>query len=160
VVMLTGDRLAVAEPIGRELGISQIYGDVRPDRKVEIMGELQATGPVAMVGDGLNDAPALALANVGIAIGSTAVTIAAADVVLMGDSLTGVVDAWQLAQLTDRKIRQNLFWALIYNCLGIPVAAGLLYPWHLTLSPALAGALMAFSSVSVVLNSLSLRWAR
>ncbi len=160
VVMLTGDRLAVAEPIGRELGISQIYGDVRPDRKVEIISELQAAGPVAMVGDGLNDAPALALANVGIAIGSTAVTIKAADVVLMRDSLLGVVDAWQLARLTDRKIRQNLFWALIYNCLGIPVAAGLLYPWHLSLSPALAGALMALSSVSVVLNSLSLRWAR
>jgi P-type Cu2+ transporter len=153
VVMLTGDQLAVAERIGRELGISRIYGDVRPDRKVEIISELQAVGPVAMVGDGLNDAPALALANVGIAIGSTAVTIAAADVVLMRDSLTGVVDAWQLARLTDHKIRQNLFWALVYNCLGIPVAAGLLYPWHLTLSPALAGALMAFSSFSVVLES-------
>jgi P-type Cu2+ transporter len=159
VVMLTGDRWAVAEPIGQELGIKKIYGDVRPDRKVEIIAELQQSGPVAMVGDGLNDAPALALANVGIAIGSTAVAIKAANVVLMRDSLTGVVDAWQLAQLTDRKIRQNLFWALIYNCLGIPVAAGLLYPWYI-LSPALAGALMALSSVSVVLNSLSLRWAR
>jgi P-type Cu2+ transporter len=160
VVMLTGDRAAVAEPIGHQLGIERIYSDVRPDRKVEILTELQASGPVAMVGDGLNDAPALAVADVGMAIGSTAVTVAAADVVLLGDSLTGVVEAWRLAKATDQKIRQNLFWALIYNCLGIPVAAGLLYPWHFSLSPALAGALMAFSSVSVVLNSLSLRWAR
>jgi P-type Cu2+ transporter len=160
VVMLTGDRSAVAEPIAQELGIKKVYSNVRPDRKVEIIAELQQSGPVAMIGDGLNDAPALALANVGIAIGSTAVAIKAADVVLMRNSLSGVVDAWRLARATDRKIHQNLFWALVYNCLGIPVAAGLLYPWHLSFSPALAGSFMALSSVSVVLNSLSLRWAR
>jgi P-type Cu2+ transporter len=158
IVMLTGDRQDIAEQIGRELGIEKIYGDVRPDRKVEIIELLQATGAVAMVGDGLNDAAALSLADVGIGIGSgTAVAINAADVVLMGDSLTGIEKAWQLAQAMNRKIRQNLFWALIYNCLGIPVAAGLCYP--LVLSPAWAGAFMALSSVSVVLNSLSLRYS-
>ncbi len=159
VVLLTGDRSSVAHQIAAELGITRVFADIRPTQKAEIITELQKTGPVAMVGDGLNDAPALAVADVGMAIGDgTGVAIDTADVVLMVDKLTGVQTAIDLGKATGRKIRQNLFWAVVYNCLGIPVAAGLFYPWHITLDPAAAGACMAMSSVSVVLNSIGLRW--
>ena len=159
VVLLTGDRSIVAHQIAAELGITKVFADVRPTQKAEILTELQKTGSVAMVGDGLNDTPALAVADVGMAIGDgTGVAIDTADVVLMVDKLTGVKTAIDLGKATGRKIRQNLFWAVIYNCLGIPIAAGLLYPWHITLDPAAAGACMAMSSVSVVLNSIGLRW--
>jgi P-type Cu2+ transporter len=159
VVLLTGDRSIVAHKIAAELGITKVFADIRPTQKAEILTELQKNGPVAMVGDGLNDAPALAVADVGMAIGDgTGVAIDTADVVLMVDKLAGVKTAIDLGRATGRKIRQNLFWAVVYNCLGIPIAAGLLYPWHITLDPAAAGACMAMSSVSVVLNSISLRW--
>jgi P-type Cu2+ transporter len=160
VVLLTGDQLPIATKIAAELGITQVFADVRPTHKATVIQQLQTAGAtVAMVGDGLNDAPALAVADVGLAIGDgTGVAIETADVVLMLNKLSGVVTALRLGQATGNKIRQNLFWAVIYNCLGIPVAAGLLHPWHLTLSPAAAGACMAMSSVSVVLNSISLRW--
>jgi P-type Cu2+ transporter len=159
VVLLTGDRSIVAHKIAAELGITKVFADIRPTQKAEIITELQKNGSVAMVGDGLNDAAALAVADVGMAIGDgTGVAIDTADVVLMVDKLAGVQTAIDLGQATGRKIRQNLFWAVIYNCLGIPVAAGLLYPWHITLDPAAAGACMAMSSVSVVLNSIGLRW--
>jgi cation transport ATPase len=159
VVLLTGDRSIVAHKIAVELGITKVFADIRPTQKAEIIAELQKNGSVAMVGDGLNDAPALAVADVGMAIGDgTGVAIDTADVVLMVDKLAGVKTAIDLGKATGRKIRQNLFWAVAYNCLGIPVAAGLLYPWHITLDPAAAGACMAMSSVSVVLNSIGLRW--
>jgi P-type Cu2+ transporter len=159
VVLLTGDRSIVAHKIAAELGITKVFADIRPTQKAEILTELQKNGPVAMVGDGLNDAPALAVADVGMAIGDgTGVAIDTADVVLMVDKLAGVKTAIDLGKATGRKIRQNLFWAVVYNCLGIPIAAGLLYPWHITLDPAAAGACMAMSSVSVVLNSIGLRW--
>jgi P-type Cu2+ transporter len=159
VVLLTGDRSIVAHKIATELGITKVFADIRPTQKAEILAELQKNGAVAMVGDGLNDAPALAVADVGMAIGDgTGVAIDTADVVLMVDKLAGVKTAIDLGKATGRKIRQNLFWAVVYNCLGIPVAAGLLYPWHITLDPAAAGACMAMSSVSVVLNSIGLRW--
>jgi P-type Cu2+ transporter len=159
VVLLTGDRSIVAHKIAAELGITKVFADIRPTQKAEILTELQKNGPVAMIGDGLNDAPALAVADVGMAIGDgTGVAIDTADVVLMVDKLAGVKTAIDLGKATGRKIRQNLFWAVVYNCLGIPIAAGLLYPWHITLDPAAAGACMAMSSVSVVLNSIGLRW--
>jgi P-type Cu2+ transporter len=159
VVLLTGDRSIVAHRIAAELGITKVFADIRPTQKAEILTELQKNGSVAMVGDGLNDAPALAVADVGMAIGDgTGVAIDTADVVLMVDKLAGVKTAIDLGKATGRKIRQNLFWAVVYNCLGIPIAAGLLYPWHITLDPAAAGAFMAMSSVSVVLNSIGLRW--
>ncbi len=159
VVLLTGDREEIAVDIAGQLGIIQVYANCRPAQKAEIIKQLQTAGAVAMVGDGWNDAPALAQANVGMAINTgTDVAIEAADVILMRDQLGGVGKAIRLAQATTRKIQQNLFWAVIYNCLGIPVAAGFLFTWQITLSPAAAGALMAMSSISVVLNSLSLRW--
>jgi P-type Cu2+ transporter len=159
VVLLTGDRQEIAADIAKKLGITHIHANCRPAQKAEIIAQLQTAGGVAMVGDGWNDAPALAQAQVGIAINTgTDVAIEAADVILMRDQLAGVGQAIRLAQATTRKIQQNLFWAVIYNCLGIPVAAGLLFVWQITLSPSAAGALMAMSSISVVLNSLSLRW--
>jgi P-type Cu2+ transporter len=159
VVLLTGDKSIVAHKIAAELGITKVFADIRPTQKAEIITELQKTGSVAMVGDGLNDAPALAVADVGMAIGDgTGVAIDTADVVLMVNKLAGVKTAIDLGKATGSKIRQNLFWAVVYNFLGIPIAAGLLYPWHITLDPAAAGACMAMSSVSVVLNSIGLRW--
>ncbi len=159
VVLLTGDRSIVAHTIAAEINITKVFADIRPTQKAEIIAELQKNGSVAMVGDGLNDAPALAVADVGMAIGDgTGVAIDTADVVLMVDKLAGVKTAIDLGKATGSKIRQNLFWAVVYNCLGIPIAAGLLYPWHITLDPAAAGACMAMSSMSVVLNSIGLRW--
>jgi Cu+-exporting ATPase len=160
VVMLTGDNRRTAEAIARQVGIERVLAEVRPDQKAEAIRHLQAQGRrVAMVGDGINDAPALAQADVGVALGSgTDVAIAASDITLVSGDLRAVSGAIRLSHATLRNIRQNLFFAFIYNVAGIPIAAGLLYPWTgWLLNPAIAGAAMAFSSVSVVSNALRLR---
>jgi Cu+-exporting ATPase len=160
VVLLSGDRRATAEAIGHEVGISDVVAGVLPDGKVAEVARRQAMGQVvAMVGDGINDAPALARADVGIAMGSgTDIAVDAADVALMRADLGGVADAIALSRRTMKTMHQNLFWAFVYNVIGIPIAAGVLYPsTGLLLSPILASAAMALSSVSVVSNSLRLR---
>ena len=159
-LLVSGDARRVAQAIARELGIDEVRAEVRPDGKADLVAELQAAGHrVAMVGDGVNDAPALARADLGIAIGSGAdVAVATADVVLVGGDPRGVARALRLARATVATIRQNLFWAFIYNVALIPVAAGVLYPFTgWLLSPVLAAAAMALSSVTVVSNSLRLR---
>ncbi|MCX8181902.1 MAG: heavy metal translocating P-type ATPase [Candidatus Methanomethyliaceae archaeon] len=158
VIMLTGDNERVAKAIAKSLGIDRFVAGVRPDEKARVIAKLQAEGEVvAMVGDGINDAPALTQADVGIAIGSgTEIAKEAGEIILTGGDLEGVVLAIELSKKTMRKIKENMFWALIYNALGIPIAAGLLYP-SLVLRPEIAALAMSLSSVSVVSNSLLLR---
>ena len=160
VVMLSGDRTATAEAIGAQAGVDRVIAEVMPDGKVAAIKSLQQQGHVvAMVGDGLNDAPALAQADIGMAMASgTDIAGEAASVTLMRSDLAGVEQAIVLARKTMRTMKQNLFWAFVYNVIGIPIAAGVLYPaFGILLSPILASAAMAFSSVSVVTNSLRLR---
>jgi Cu+-exporting ATPase len=160
VVMLTGDTRRTADAIAREAGVDRVVAEVLPEGKVVEVERLQREGRVVMmVGDGINDAPALARADIGIAMGSgTDVAVEASDVTLMRSDLRAVADAIALSRRTMRTMRQNLFWAFAYNVVGIPVAAGALYPaLGILLSPVLASAAMAGSSVSVVTNSLRLR---
>jgi len=159
VAMITGDNIRTADAIARRLGIDEVVAEVLPDGKVDAVKRLKALGRLAYVGDGINDAPALAEADVGIAIGTgTDVAIEAADVVLMSGNLTGIPNAIALSQATIGNIRQNLFWAFAYNTALIPVAAGALYPtWGILLSPVFAAGAMALSSVFVLGNALRLK---
>ena len=160
IVMLTGDSRRTADAVATKLGITNVEAEVLPERKIEVVRGLRAKGRrVAMAGDGVNDAPALAAADVGMAMGTgTDVAMQSAGVTLVKGDLRGIVRARRLSQATMRNIRQNLFFAFVYNALGVPVAAGLLYPWTgLLLSPIIASAAMTFSSVSVIANALRLR---
>jgi Cu+-exporting ATPase len=158
--MLTGDNRTTAEAVAKSVGIDRIEADVLPDQKAEVIKRLQASGErVAMAGDGINDAPALAQADVGIAMGTgTDVAMESAGVTLVKGDLRGIVRARRLSRATMSNIRQNLFFAFVYNVLGVPVAAGVLYPFlGLLLSPMIASAAMTLSSVSVIGNALRLR---
>jgi P-type Cu+ transporter len=159
-MMLTGDDRTTAKAVARRLGIDVVEADVLPEEKAAVVKRLQAEGHVvAMAGDGINDAPALAQAHVGIAMGTgTDVAIESADMTLVKGDLRGIVRARKLSRGTMRNIRQNLFFAFLYNALGVPIAAGVLYPvFGLLLSPMMASAAMTFSSVSVIANALRLR---
>lgn len=159
-IMLTGDNEKTAKAIAAKAGVDHVISDVMPADKAQIIQKLQQDGhKVLMVGDGINDAPALALADIGMAIGSgTDIAMESADIVLMNQSLQSVANAISLSKATIRNIRQNLFWAFFYNCLGIPIAAGILYPvWGILLSPMIGAAAMSLSSFFVVTNALRLR---
>jgi Cu+-exporting ATPase len=163
LVMLTGDNRTTAEAVAKKLGLDEVVAEVLPDQKVEVVKRFQQQGrTVAMAGDGINDAPALAQSHVGMAMGTgTDVAIESADVTLVKGDLRGIVRARRLSRATMGNIKQNLFFAFIYNALGVPIAAGVLYPFFgILLSPMIAAAAMSFSSVSVIGNALRLRWAR
>ncbi len=163
IVMATGDNRATAEAVARQLGIDTVHAEVLPEDKSRIVRELKAAGrQVAMAGDGVNDAPALAGADVGIAMGAGAdVAMESAGMTLMQGDLNGIVRARRLATATMGNIRQNLFFAFFYNAIGVPLAAGVLYPaLGLLLSPIIAATAMSFSSVSVIANALRLRKTR
>jgi Cu+-exporting ATPase len=158
--MVTGDNKLTAQSVALKLGIDEVIAEVLPDEKQEIVKRLMAQGrTVAMAGDGVNDAPALAQADVGVAMGTgTDVAIESADVTLLKGDLTAVVRAIRLSRATMSNIRQNLFFAFVYNVVGVPVAAGILYPFlGILLSPMIASAAMTLSSVSVITNALRLR---
>jgi Cu+-exporting ATPase len=162
IVMLTGDSEATAKSVAKKLGIDQVISEVLPNEKIEVVKRLQSGGDiVAMAGDGINDAPALAQANVGIAMGTgTDVAMKSADLTLVKGDLLGIVRARVLSRQTMGNIKQNLFFAFVYNSLGVPIAAGVLYPFFgILLSPMIAAAAMSFSSVSVIANALRLRKA-
>ena len=163
IIMLTGDNAITANAVAKQLGIQRVEADVQPADKARIVEELKAAGKrVAMAGDGVNDAPALAAADVGIAMGhGTDIAMESAKLTLIKGDLTKIVQARALSRATVGNIRQNLFFAFIYNSLGIPLAAGLLYPWTgWLLSPAIAALAMSLSSVSVITNALRLRMVR
>ncbi|MGC2742177.1 MAG: HAD-IC family P-type ATPase, partial [Candidatus Angelobacter sp.] len=163
LVMLTGDNRATAEAIAKELGITEFEAEILPDQKLAIVKKFQAQGRIiAMAGDGVNDAPALAQADVGIAMGTgTDVAMESGDITLIKGDLSALMRARNLSHATMRNIRQNLFFAFIYNLLGVPIAAGVLYPFTgLLLQPVFAAAAMSFSSVSVIANALRLRNAK
>ena len=158
--MLSGDTKTTANAVARKLGIDHVFADVLPQDKASVVKKLQSEGRfVVMAGDGINDAPALAQAHVGIAMGTgTDVAMESAGVTLVKGDLRGIVRARLLSRVTMSNIRQNLFFAFVYNSLGIPIAAGIFYPvWHWLLSPMIASAAMSFSSVSVITNALRLR---
>jgi Cu+-exporting ATPase len=160
IIMVTGDTRATAESVARQLGIDEVKAEVLPDQKNAAIKSLQDAGRVvAMAGDGVNDAPALAQAHVGIAMGTgTDVAIESAGTTLVKGDLDGIVRARKLSRATMKNIRQNLFFAFVYNALGVPIAAGVLYPFFgWLLSPMLAAAAMTFSSVTVITNALRLR---
>lgn len=160
IVMLTGDRQSAAASIGKELGITDFEAEAFPQRKAEVIAELRKQGRiVAMAGDGINDAPALAAADVGIAMGTgTDIAMESAGITLVKGDLRGIVRARRLSQATVRNIKQNLGFAFFYNALGIPIAAGIFFPFfHWILSPMIASAAMSLSSVSVITNALRLR---
>jgi Cu+-exporting ATPase len=163
LVMLTGDNRTTAQVVAAKLGIDEVLAEVLPDQKVEQVKRLQGEGRVvAMAGDGINDAPALAQAQVGIAMGTgTDVAMESSGVTLVQGDLRGIARARRLSRATMANIRQNLFFAFLYNAAGVPIAAGVLYPFvGILLSPVFAAAAMAFSSVSVIGNALRLRWLR
>jgi len=160
VIMMTGDNHQTADAVAKQLGIDQVFAEVMPEDKASKIKELQSQGRiVAMAGDGVNDAPALAQADVGIAFASgTDVAIESADITLLKSDLNGILRARNLSKSTMKNIRQNLFFAFIYNIIGVPIAAGVLFPvLGLLLSPMIASAAMTFSSVSVIANALRLR---
>jgi Cu+-exporting ATPase len=161
--MLTGDNKTTAQAVAHKLGIEEVEAEILPEDKGKVVARLRREGRiVAMAGDGVNDAPALAAADVGVAMGTgTDVAIESAGVTLLKGDLQGIARARQLSHATMSNIRQNLFFAFIYNAAGVPIAAGVLYPWFgLLLSPIIAAAAMALSSISVITNALRLRRAR
>jgi ATPase, P-type (transporting), HAD superfamily, subfamily IC len=162
VIMASGDAQATAEAVGRQLGLDEVHGSMTPDAKVALVQRLRGEGRrVAMAGDGINDAPALAAADIGIAMGTgTDVAMSSAQVTLVRGDLRGIAQALEISRAAVRNMRQNLTFALLYNGIGVPVAAGVLYPFTgLLLSPMLAAAAMSLSSVSVIGNALRLRFA-